>query len=437
MTRSKIPAGEHLVSVVSNSSTYISRTWSALYSGALADFQKVITITEASGSWNYWMAAKIMTAYCYHILTDSYGDVPFTQALDFEKYRYPEFDNSKTINSALLSILDEAIARQSDAVTMAPMGSNDFIFNGDMESWVRFAKSLKLKILLRDPDFAANQAAIQQLLTENDLLNTDGKISVFEDKENNSNPLYENDRRKLNTPQNVRVSSTLSRFLFENGDPRASAFMEKAFTPDPVYGAYVGMPQGGFTLGSSWSNRTSRTVIKATDPVWFMSVAEAEFMKAEAYVRLGNSAAAKTCYDNGVALAFNRWSAETDAENNPVLPPSFDINNFTGPGKPYEFNQASSTTMLESIWMQKWVAAARCQGWEAFLDSNRTGYPQAGTFTTIDPGYVAGYFAPSINSVLPAGEFPRRLIYPKTSSDYNPNTPVVIPVQTKMWWHKQ
>jgi hypothetical protein len=92
--------------------------------------------------------------------------------------------------------------------------------------------------------------------------------------------------------------------------------------------------------------------------------------------------------------------------------------------------------MLESIWRQKWVACIRSQEWEAFLEANRTGYPKAGLVNSQDPSYVIGNFAPSMNSVLGVGEFPRRLIYPKTSSDYNTNTPVVIPIQTKLWWQK-
>jgi hypothetical protein len=212
--------------------------------------------------------------------------------------------------------------------------------------------------------------------------------------------------------------------------------MEKAVTPDPVYGSYVGMPQGGYTLGSSWGNRTSRAVIQATDPVWLMSNAEVEFIKAEAYVKLVNYAEAKVCYENGVSLAFERWVNERDADDNLVIPPAFDINNFIGPGKPYEFNQSSQTTMLESIWRQKWLSMVRCQEWEAYLETNRTGYPAKGSLTSLDPLYVVGDFAPSINSVLPTGEWPRRLLYPKTSSDYNQNTPDVIPIQTKMWWHK-
>lgn len=419
-----------------NSSSYITRAWSAIYAGSLPDFQLAMQKAEAVGDWHYWMASKIMTAYGFHILVDSYGNIPFTEALDFEKFKNPKFDDAKTVNAGIIAMLDAALAKQADAASKSSMGANDFVFGGNIASWVKFAKSLKLKILMRDPNFANNKTAIQALLTENDLLTADCKIAVFVDKENNSNPLFESDRRKLNTTQNIRVSSTLARFLFANSDPRAPIFMEKAVTPDAVYGSYVGLPQGGYTLGAAYANLTSRAVLAATDPVYFMSLAEMEFLKAEANVLLSNTAAAKTNYDNAVTAAFNRWKDVKDANNVLVYPATFSVSNFIGTGKPYEFNQTSTTTMLESIWRQKWIAAVRCQAWEAFHDVNRTGYPKAGTVTSQDPTYVVGNLAPSINTVLGAGEFPRRIIYPKTSSDYNSNTPVVIPIQTKLWWHK-
>ncbi len=423
-----------------NSSTYITRSWGSLYAGALTDFRESMKKSESSGEWHYWMTSKIMSAYVYHVLTDSYGDIPFTEALDFKTYVNPRFDNAKTVNASLITMLNEALAKKTDAensAVSAPMGNTDFIFKGDIAMWVKFAKSLKLKILLRDPDFASNRAAIQALLAEGDLLDTDCKIAVFENKENSSNPLFENDRRKLNTPQNIRASSTLAMFLHKNGDPRASVFMEQANSPDPLYGSFVGLPQGGYTLGAAYANRTSRALLKANDPVYFMSLAEVEFIKAEANVLLMNFTEAKINYDNGVKAAFDRWKAAKDADDIEfVFPADFDVDEFIGPGKNYEFNQTTSITMLESIWRQKWIAAVRCQAWEAFLETNRTGYPKAGTVTSQDPAYVIGEFAPSMNSVLGPGEFPRRLIYPKTSSDYNKNTPSVIPVQTKMWWHK-
>ena len=178
-------------------------------------------------------------------------------------------------------------------------------------------------------------------------------------------------------------------------------------------------------------------LLKSDDPVYFMSLAEVEFLKAEAYVLLNDVANAKTHYDNGVTAAFDRWRGATDLNGiETVFPGNIDVNDFIGSGKPYEFNQTTTNTMLESVWRQKWIAAIRSQEWEAFMDVNRTGYPKAGLVTSQDPIYVIGNFAPSINSVLGVGEFPRRLIYPKTTSDYNSNTPVTIPIQTKLWWHK-
>lgn len=423
-----------------NSSTYITRSWGALYAGSLPDLQLAIQKSEETNQWHYWMAAKIMMAYDYHLLTDAYGDIPFTEALDFHKYVNPKFDDAKTVNQGIIDMLDEALSKKTeadDATVIAPMGNNDFIFKGDMDRWAQFAKSLKLKILMRDPVFTTNKTAIEALLIENQLLTEDCRITVYENAENKSNPLFENDRRKLNTTQNIRASSTLSLFLFNNGDIRASVFMEEAVTPDPIYGSYVGLPQGGYTLGAAYGNKTSRAVITAKDPVYFMSLAEVYFLKAEAYVLLSDPVAAKTNYDNGVTAAFDRWKGAKDADDIVfIFPANYNVNDYIGAGKPYEFNQASTTTMLENIWRQKWIAAVRCQEWEAFCEINRTGYPKAGMVNSQDPAYVVGNLAPSINSVLPSGEFPRRLIYPKTSSDYNTNTPVVIPIQTKMWWHK-
>lgn len=405
-----------------NSNTYITRAWSLLYAGALADLQLATEKAAATGDWHYWMASKIMTAYSYHILVEAYGDVPFTEALNFDVYSNPKFDDAKTVNAGIIALLDEALAKQTDAAAKSSMGKNDFVFAGNINSWAQFAKSLKLKILMRDPNFDTNRAAIEALLNENGLLTSDARITAFEDKENNSNPLYENDRRKLNTTQNIRASSTLALYLRQTTDPRISIFMEPLATPDATLGSYVGLPQGGYTLGAGV--KTSRAVLAANDPVYFMSLAEVDFLKAEAYVRIGDAVKAKANYDLGVTAAFARWGLAASAPN------------FIGAGKVYEFNQTSNETMLQSIWRQKWIAGVRSQAWESFLEINRTGYPQYGTVTSQDPAYVVGTLAPSMNTVLPVGQFPKRLIYPKTSTDYNVNTPVALPLNEKLWWHK-
>ncbi|MGB4776513.1 MAG: SusD/RagB family nutrient-binding outer membrane lipoprotein [Daejeonella sp.] len=403
--------------------TDYNTAWNNMWAGALKDLKTVTIKSKASGEWNYYMAATIMSAFDYHILNDLYGAIPIQEGLDLENNPQPKFVASQAANGLIIGMLDDAISKATDAKALPAMGAEDFIFHGDIDNWVKFAKSLKLKILMRD--FATNQAAIQTLLTENDLLNTmDAKVDVFIDAENKSNPLYEQDRRKLNTAGNLRASNTLLTYLLANNDPRIAFFYEKTggSEEDPNVPEYAGLEQGDYTVTGVPNEATSRAVIEATDPVYFMSAAEVAFLKAEAYARLGNAANAIIDYNAGVTLAFDRW--ELDA-----MP-------FISVGGAYQFTGVTLEQMVEQIITQKWVASTRTQAWNAFFDQNRTGYPSISAVSTDDAAYVPGQYTISVNTSLPAGEIPRRLLYPKSSSDYNPNTPVVVPLYEKMWWQK-
>lgn len=401
-----------------NSSTYVTRSWSTFYSGAIPDLQNSINASAENEEWGFWFMAQTLKAFSFHVLVDFYGEIPFTQATQGVSVN-PVYDSGQNVNLGIIAILDEAIAKEAEAkeangFIVESRLKSDLLLDGDIDTWIKFAKTLKLKILLRN--YTANATAINALLVEGDLLESDVKFDKFVDVENNSNPLYENDRRKLNTPNNLRGSSTLIKYLNANSDPRVSVFFEKS------QGIYTGLPQGGYTLGSTWTTKTSRAALSATDPVYLMSAAESYFLQAECYARANDPVKAKINYDLGVTEAFARWG--------------LDATSFIAPLGAYAFNITSQQNMLESIWRQKWIAAVRSQAWDSFFEINRTGYPVYGTVNSENTAYVVGNLAPAINSVLPSAEFPRRLIYPKTSTDYNPNAPVSIPMQTKMWWHK-
>jgi hypothetical protein len=433
-----------------NSSTYFTRYWSSVYAGALPDLKRAISQSETEGAWNYWMAAKVMTAFNYNMLVSLYEKIPFSQALLGDANLTPVFDDPKAVDAGIIAILDAAIAKSADAAKLDLMASKDMVFAGDISKWVKFAKTLKLKILMRD--FTTNQAAIQALLTEGNLLATDdAKLTQFVDAENKSNPLFENDRRKLNTTSNIRISETLVAYLKNYNDPRIAKFCEPATqmllarvapkkdtliaVPANLAPFYRGVDQGSYgdsRLSSTVfpQNCSSRALLAATDPVYFMSAVESNFLQAEAWARIGDKVKAKSFYDLGVKGAFSRWSLDGTA--------------FVAAGGAYVFNDTDLPSMLNSILMQKWVSSTRTDSWNAFFDICRTGIPALGTQTVTDltrianmnPSYVIGTLAPSIGSVLIAGHFPYRFLLPKTSSDFNPNTPAVIPLDTKMWWHK-
>ena len=437
---------------LANNSGYFTRYWASIYAGALPDLKRAISQSETEGAWNYWLAAKVMTAFNYNMLVSLYEKIPFSQALLGDANLTPVFDDPKAVDAGIIAILDAAIAKSTSpeiALVATSMGNKDMLFGGDLTKWVKFAKTLKLKVLMRD--FATNQAAIQALLTEGDLLATDARLTQFVDAENKSNPLFENDRRKLNTTSNIRISETLVAYLKNFNDPRLAAFCEPATqyikpgataakdslktVPASLAPYYRGVDQGSY--GDSRLSSTvfpqacsSRAVLAATDPVYFVSAVESNFLQAEAWARIGDKVKAKSFYDLGVKGAFSRWGLDGTA--------------FVAAGGAYLFNSTDLPSMLTSILTQKWVSSTRTDSWNAFFDICRTGIPALGTQTVTDlarissmnPSYVIGTLAPSIGSVLIAGHFPYRFLLPKTSSDYNPNTPAVVPLDTKMWWHK-
>lgn len=389
--------------------------WTNVFGGGLKDLSITMEKAKASGAWDYYVAASVMSVFDYHVLVDLYSQLPYSEGLTGDLNKAPHWEDGKVVNNKLIAQLDEAISKKADAIASAKMGAEDFVFQGNIDQWIKFAKTLKLKILMRD--FAANQAAIQALLTEGDLLSTvDAKMTGFSDAESKSNPLYEYDRRKLNTFSNIKASKTLLSYLQDNADPRIPSFFETT-----VAGTYVGLAQGDFNQVGLQTNQTSRAVLAATDPVYFSSVAEAKFLQAEAYARLGNVASAKSNYDAGVTAAFSRWSK--------------DASTFIAVGGKYAFVPGTTNQMVKQIIVQKWIAAVRCQAWDSFFDQNRTGYPSISPVPADNVAYVKGDYTVSVNTSLIPGELPRRLLYPKISSDFNPNTPKAVAINTKMWWH--
>jgi hypothetical protein len=435
---------------VTNSLTYFSRYWSSIYAGALPDLKKAISQAETEGAWQYWLPAKIMTAYDFNMLVSLFEKVPFSQALQGDTNLTPVYDESKSVDAGIITLLDAAIAKKTDAIAaLGSYGSKDMVYAGNIDKWVKFAKTLKLKVYMRD--FTANQAAIQALLTEGDLLTVDAKLTQFVNEENKSNPLYENDRRKLNTTSNIRVSATLVAFLQAYNDPRIASFAEPATkmiqvgataaqdkivnVPAALAPYYRGLDQGSYGTSTFSSNvfpiqLHSRAVLAATDPVYLMSAAESYFLQAEAWARIGDSGKAKTAYDAAVKAAFSRWG--------------YDGSPFVAAGGYYAFDATSTDTMLKCILTQKWVSSTRTDAWNAFFDICRTGIPALGTQSVTDlsrisvmnSSYVVGTLTPSLGSVLLTGQYPHRFLFPKSSADYNPNAPVVIPIYQKMWWHK-
>ena len=179
---------------------------------------------------------------------------------------------------------------------------------------------------------------------------------------------------------------------------------------------------------------SSRYLQAYDDPVYLMNKAEIYFLEAEAYARLGNVAAAKENYEKGVKAAFDRW--ESTAGQGDA---------FVADGGAYAFDATSEESMMKCIMTQKWISYAHANALDGVFDRNRTGIPAISTAATVrvsdvalerelTPGYELGTLVAPGSSVLQPMEFPRRLLVPSRSSQYNPNAPVTKELDEPMWW---
>jgi len=390
--------------------------WLNAYDG-LADIRNIKRKALASENWNYYLISTVLETYLSQMLTDWYGDIPYSEANDRLIFQ-PHFDDAQDVYDALVRDLDDALGRNFSTFVGDVPGVDDLVFGGDMPSWVKFANTLKLKIFLRQTEArpAVAQAGITALLNSNaPLLDIDASLTGFVDAPNLSNPLYESDKRQLNTSLNLRASTTMYSYLADNSDARQNLF----YTGN---GLLNSVDQGDYN-NPAGPNTFAVSILSPTTPVYFISLEESLFMQAEARERYSiNAAAAKALYDAAVIENFNKWGLNGAS--------------YVAASGVYEYPSAGTfSDKLKAIITQKWVASYPGNGAEAFFEWQRTGIPATSSVPQSDASYVPGEFAVSVNGVLGTG-FPQRLLYPTGETARNLNAPAVVPITTPIWWNQ-
>lgn len=399
-------------------STFQGARFQELYSGALNDLQFVKNKAMETEDWSYYLMSTALEAYAFQVLVDLYDEVPFDEALKGSEGNFsPSYLGGQAIYDSLIVRLDNALAKDLTAITVTNPGTADLMFGGDMDMWVRFINTLKLKIYLRQSEARPSvaESGIDALYASGaQFLDANAGVVDFADQANASNPLYEQDRRQLNTENNLKASTTFVDYMTANSDPRLNYIFEV-----PVNGGAIsGMRQGNYNLSTLDldPDDVSRALITAVDPVYFITETESLFLQAEAAVRGYGTGDAATLYNQAVTASFNMYGESAAT--------------FIGTGGVYEYPAGSFTENLEAIMMQKWVSNARVNGLEAWFDHLRTGYPAEST----DPNsFVLGQLNYPVNGVT-GGRYPRRYLFPDREVSRNPNTPSQKDIHTAVWW---
>jgi len=391
---------ERYVSVAGDFNNY----WFRAYVNTLADLNY---ITKNSSSAAYRGIANILKAYLFQGLVDHFGDIPFTEALsgaiEDGSILTPNYDSAETvIYPALVTILDDALSDLALAVA-GTVGEDDFIFEGDIAKWLKFANSLKLRVLMRTSETNPQGAAIQTLINSGTFIETvaDMPFIPFSGATGDQNPMF---ARAENGVGMFYFASNASLNLLESlDDPRAEVLYTKA-TTGTFAGSLHGIDQGTidnepFTAPDSDYSLASEYSYSSTKPVILMSPWEVWFLRAEADARYSTSDDAGTAFSTAIDLNFGYMEVGDASSYVGTL-------NFTG-----------ATTLddqLDMIGIQKWISLNGTQEDEGWIESRRFDRPASRLFTD-------GIFQTPPLSVLTSGTYPSSWLYPDSERSFNPN----------------
>ena len=128
-------------------STTVDAHWAGFYSTSLADMQRIIGQGDSLSRPNWTAIGTILQQWTFQILTDTWGDVPYSEALKGSENARPKYDTQKDIYYGMLAKLTAASAMIQPGG--ATFGSEDEIYGGNPTEWRKFSNSLRLRMAMR------------------------------------------------------------------------------------------------------------------------------------------------------------------------------------------------------------------------------------------------------------------------------------------------
>ncbi|MEE9349176.1 MAG: SusD/RagB family nutrient-binding outer membrane lipoprotein, partial [Flavobacteriaceae bacterium] len=128
--------------------TFYAGIWNNMYL-ATDKLQAIINL-NSNENVNFAAIATILKAHNMQYIVDMYGNAPYSEAFQRGDNYQPAYDNAMDIYKGIVSSLDSAVAMIGNAgIEAKNPGASDVMMGGDMDKWVRFANTLKLKLLVR------------------------------------------------------------------------------------------------------------------------------------------------------------------------------------------------------------------------------------------------------------------------------------------------
>jgi hypothetical protein len=155
--------------------------WSTAYSSIFVNVDAMVPLAASQKKFIQSGMARVMKAYTLGTMVDLFGDVPYSEAVKGTDNTTPSVDGGAKVYAEVQKILDSAIIDLNNT-SAASAPKVDLYYGGNKAKWITLAKTLKLKFYMntRLVDKAGSTAAIQTLLTENNLINTSANDFQFQ-----------------------------------------------------------------------------------------------------------------------------------------------------------------------------------------------------------------------------------------------------------------
>jgi len=352
--------------------------WDNLYTTVLANFEqskKTIPadVTDAAQQKNELAIVDIMQVYTYFYLVTTYGNVPYSQALDI-KQPFPKFDDAKTIYYDLLTRLDADIAVLKANETGASFGGADLIYGGDPVKWEKFANTFKVKmgIVISDSDPAKATSTITTAIAGGIFTsNADNAVFKYLAQTPNTNPIWVD--LVQSGRQDFVANSTIMSFLQPTSFP-ADPRLPYYFTVNNK-GTYTGGDPGANVSFGGNSKPSGPLLVpgsigQVTNPDFpadLLDYAETQFYLAEAVAKALIGGSAATYYTNGVLASAEFWGVAPADAAAYLAQPNVAFATATAP-------DGTALIDLQKIALQGYLALYN-RGWDAWIFTRILDYP--------------------------------------------------------------
>jgi hypothetical protein len=418
--------------------------WSTFYGDAAPQLDFVLDFTEREGLALQNAIAKVWKVQLYHRVTDYWGPIIYSEFGNGETS--VPYDSQESVYNDFFTTLDEAVEVLKSNAGGNAFGSNDIVFGGSVDKWLRFANSLRLRLAMRIRYVESGLAKSEAEKAFNDgvmMSNADNAYVL-------TTPNSRNPYTTITDWGEFRMSSAMESLLDGYEDPRIEKYFSPAVDGDDDgdgrlwEGMRNGIPRtekpGNLNsrysdMGVNWLNDNRGGT---NPPMEVMEASEVYFLRAEgALIGWEMGGTAQELYEEGIRMSLQQNSGASTAEINNYISST---NTPTAPGDQWNSPPltdipvaweagASLERNLEQIITQKWIALYP-NSREAWAEYRRTRYPKL--YPIIE----------SLNPELAENDIFRRISF--VDGEYSDNEAATIEARdllngpdnnaTKLWW---